>query len=129
MLGKIKTDGGLGYRDFELFNLALLGKQEWRLLHQPFSLAARVMKAKYYFKSDFSLVRFGSNASYLWRSFLKARPMLEEGMMWRIGNGEAVNIWKDKWILQPTSFRIWTPLIERYAHWQVSKLIDENTKA
>ncbi|XP_035547377.1 uncharacterized mitochondrial protein AtMg00310-like [Juglans regia] len=128
LLGKNKAKGGLGYRDFEHFNLALLAKQGWRLIQQSQSLAAKVMKAKYYFRSDFLNAKLGSNASFLWRSFLEAKKVLEEGLIWRIGNGEGVSIWRDKWIPQPTTFKVQTPLDQRHACWRVSNLIDEHSK-
>ncbi|GKV43150.1 hypothetical protein SLEP1_g50482, partial [Rubroshorea leprosula] len=45
-LATSKRTGGLGFRAMRDFNLAMLGKQGWRLLTYPDSLAARLMKAK-----------------------------------------------------------------------------------
>ncbi|KAE8781173.1 Alanyl-tRNA synthetase [Hordeum vulgare] len=38
--------GGMGFRNLHLFNLAMLGKHDWRLLTKPDSLCARVLKAR-----------------------------------------------------------------------------------
>ncbi|OMO64639.1 reverse transcriptase [Corchorus capsularis] len=42
----LKLDGGLGFRDFEAFNLALLAKQCWRLIHNQDSLCFRLFKGE-----------------------------------------------------------------------------------
>ena len=47
-MGRTREKGGLGFRDFENFNLALLTKQGWRLLHNTESLVAKIYKEKYY---------------------------------------------------------------------------------
>lgn len=47
-MGRSKSLGGLGFRDLECFNKALLEKQGWRLLQQPDSLIAQILREKYY---------------------------------------------------------------------------------
>nr|POF00809.1 hypothetical protein CFP56_73998 [Quercus suber] len=36
--------------------------------------------------------------SYAWQSILKARPVVQKGMLWRIGDGSRVRVFHDKWI-------------------------------
>lgn len=39
---------GLGFRDIEVFNMALLAKKGWRLIQNPHSVLAQALKAKYH---------------------------------------------------------------------------------
>ncbi|KAF8370218.1 hypothetical protein HHK36_031749 [Tetracentron sinense] len=38
------------------------------------------------------------HASWAWKSILKARHILSQGLQWQVGNGSHINIWTDSWI-------------------------------
>ena len=106
---KPKADGGMGFKDLKAFNLALLAKQGWRLSQNPCSLAHRVLKARYFPGNNFMEAQLGNMPSYTWRSLLAAREILERGMRWSIGNGQKVQIWADRWLPTPHSFKVISP--------------------
>jgi hypothetical protein len=80
-LKKPKKQGGLGFRDAYAFNIAMLAKQSWRLLHNPNSLCATVLKAKYYKNRDLLHSKPCDGMSYTWRSILKGMELLK-GIIW-----------------------------------------------
>lgn len=49
---ELKERGGLGFKDLEAFNEALLGKQVWRLITKPNLLMSKVMKCRYFPKQN-----------------------------------------------------------------------------
>ncbi|KAH9717651.1 reverse transcriptase domain-containing protein [Citrus sinensis] len=100
-----KSRGGLGFREMSSFNRALVAKQGWRLLQYPDLLVTRVLKARYYKETDFLQARAGSNPSYIWRSILWGRQVLQKGIRWRIGSGEKIQICRDNWIPRPETFK------------------------
>ena len=61
-----KERGGMGFRDIHAFNLALLAKQAWRLIHQNHFLFFRVYKARYFPNCSFMEADLGNNPSYVW---------------------------------------------------------------
>jgi hypothetical protein len=93
-----KSYGGMGFRDVKIFNLSMLGKQGWRLMMNPNSLCASVLKGKYFPQEDFMTVGKKNNPSHTWRAILAGRKVLELGLIKRIGDGTSTNIWNDKWI-------------------------------
>jgi hypothetical protein len=54
----------MGFRDLESFNLAMLAKQAWRLLCEPESLCAQVLRAKYYPSGDLLNAELKKGSSY-----------------------------------------------------------------
>jgi hypothetical protein len=90
-----KYVGGMGFCDIKQFNIAMLGKQGWRLMTNPDSLCAQVLKGKYFPNGEF-LTRKKKHSSHTWRAILAGRRALELGLIKRIGNGADTNIWDDR---------------------------------
>lgn len=93
-----KKEGGLGIRNFDIFNRALLAKQAWRILTMPKSLMARVLKGKYFPSRHFMDTRVTSSASFTWRSILSVKELIAKGACKVIGDGRDTSIWGEPWI-------------------------------
>ena len=104
-----KGEGGMGFRDLYSFNLAMLAKQCWRLITDPDSLVARVLKAKYFPNGSILDVTPKNGSSFTWQSILKGLDTFKKGYIWRIGSGEHVNIWSDPWIPSSPDRKVITP--------------------
>ena len=91
-----KDRGGMGFRDMECFNVAMLARQGWRLLQHPDSLLARMLKARYYPRIGFMEAGTGYRPSYAWQSVLRGREALDKGLRWSVGNGDIIHVWEDK---------------------------------
>ncbi|CAL2232092.1 unnamed protein product [Prunus armeniaca] len=122
-----KQEGGLGFRNLYAFNMALLAKQLWRLIQTPTSLVARVMKARYFKNCSILEAQLGHSSSYIWQSLCKARVIIEQGTRWRIGNGNSVRIWGDRWLPSSESFQISSAQAQGFEEAKVSFLIDPIT--
>lgn len=108
-----------------IFNQALLARQAWRLIQNPESLCARVLEAKYYPNGSIVDTVFSGNPSPTWSGIVYGLDLLKEGLVWRIGNGESVRIWRDNWI--PRDFFL-KPICNcrRSRLVRVSDLLDEH---
>lgn len=80
-----KSDGGLGFRNIHEFNIALLGKQGWRVIKHPNKLVRKVFKARYY-------------PGYIWRCVIESQALLKQGLGCRVGSGSTINILNDPWL-------------------------------
>lgn len=74
-----KIAGGLGFRNLHDFNIALLGKQAWRLISKPDCLMACLFKARYYPTGSFLSAKLGGSPSFVWMSVLEAQSIIKAG--------------------------------------------------
>ncbi|XP_041027032.1 uncharacterized protein LOC121267250 [Juglans microcarpa x Juglans regia] len=113
-MGRSKADGGMGFRDLEGFNLALLAKQG--------------LRAKYFQETSFVNAKLGQKPSYIWRIMLKARNLIDAGSFWRIGSGDKVRIWGDKWLPKTIPSVVKSPISQLDGNAKVQELLKPGEK-
>lgn len=131
-----KNCGGLGFRDLEAYNLALLGKQLWRIITNKSSLLARVYKSRYFKKSEVLNAPLGYRPSYAWRSLHVAQKLIQQGARMVIGNGKSTKIWQDYWIGKQPATKVQSMVLGENLgreaiseDLRVSELIDQSGRA
>lgn len=100
-----KGMGGLGFKDFELFNVAMLARQAWRLMQNPETLSARLLKSIYFPNSSILHASLGGHPGQVWRAIIEGRDTLKQGLIRRIGNGASTKIWEDTWLPRNENMR------------------------
>ena len=113
----------MGFKDLEKFNEAMLAKQVWRLLIDHTSLFYRVFNAKYFPNGSF-LDAKPSLGSYAWQSIVKAIPLIKLSMLWRVGDGKQMKIFRERWLPGEEPAKVISPLNSISTEWIVSRLLD-----
>ncbi|KAG2240642.1 hypothetical protein Bca52824_090606 [Brassica carinata] len=116
-----KSLGGMGFKDLECFNQAMLAKQAEKILNNPHCLLARFLKSIYFVDGDFLSAPLGVRSSYAWRSLLFGRDLLQKGLKLRVGNGQRTRVWLDKWVEDP--------IVGLRAPWIKNNTFDVNLRA
>lgn len=119
---------GLGFRDIQTFNQALLAKIGWRLLTKPDSLLARILLGKYCHKTSFLKVQAASNISHVWRGILAGRDLLITHLAKAIGDGETTSVWLDSWINPEENLKPFGPISLQDRDLMVSDLLTRETR-
>ncbi|KAL4339385.1 hypothetical protein GQ457_08G031180 [Hibiscus cannabinus] len=108
-----KPAGGIGFKDLHLFNIALLGKQIWRLLSAPGSLLYRTLRAKYFLDGDLFRASALALSSFAWKGLHRAMLRLRDGFYWTLGIDSQVFLFHDRWGVSPLSPLLEIPLTGR----------------
>jgi len=93
-----KSKGGLGLRNSEAVNSAFQCKLAWRLLTKDNSLWVHTMYTKYLRSTSFLDYTRKSTDSPVWRNMLRIRPLLCQGLRWKLGKGDKIRFWLDNWV-------------------------------
>ena len=107
--------------------MVLLAKQGWRLQMCTTSLVHKVFKTKYFPNGDFLSAELGHHPSYEWRSIFVAQDVVKHGHRWQVGNDQSIDIWNDKWLHQPSTFRLMSKPATIPTDAKVALLIDPHT--
>ncbi|GKV22123.1 hypothetical protein SLEP1_g32015 [Rubroshorea leprosula] len=101
-----RKNGGLGVKDLDRFNMALLGKWRWRLVVEKEALWNRVVEAKYGFhrRRDWEGREVKMNSSYWWKALWKLdeergsnEGWVYKGVVKTVGEGNDTLFWNEKW--------------------------------
>ncbi|XP_020084915.1 uncharacterized protein LOC109707794 [Ananas comosus] len=110
---KSKREGGLGIKDMEAMNKALLTKWWWRFFNERHLLWRRLVTALYYTRRR--LLNEGRSFrpySQWWRSVMSCREVFKCGVSYVLGDGKNIRWWSDIWIEE-------TPLSTRFSDRQL----------
>jgi hypothetical protein len=83
------------------------------------------LKARYYPNGQLFDTVFMGNPSSTWTAISYGLELLKKGLIWRIGNGRSVRIWRDSWIPKDSYCKTLTPQRNRRIR-KVSNLVDDN---
>lgn len=120
---KYKAEGGLGLRDIQVFNQALLAKQAWRILKNLSSLMSRILLGKYCNNKAFLEVKQPATCSHGWRGIINGRDLLSKHLGKAVGNGDTIKVWKDSWISLDEDIKPYGPIPESFIDLRVSDLL------
>ena len=104
-----KEKEGLGLKDINTFNIALLDKWKWHLLQHQGELWARVLESKYGGWRNMDEAGRVGPESIWWRDLKRALHhshqgrVIQDGLKWKVGGGDRIKFWEDRWICREES--------------------------
>ncbi|KAL0293096.1 UNVERIFIED_CONTAM: hypothetical protein Sradi_6956200 [Sesamum radiatum] len=96
-LCKPKVEGGLGIRRLTTSNQALILRQLWRLLQND-GTSIWVDWIQHNRLRHMTIWTFNRDTgSWGWKKMLKLRPLLQRGVIYKVGDGSSFKLWQDIW--------------------------------
>lgn len=99
-----KDFGGLGLKDWALFNTSLLGKWRWKLMQGNMDICSRVLRVRYGSRMQNGTFDVRARDSAWWKDVYKICFDPAESICWfnaglslKLGCGDAIRFWKDIW--------------------------------
>ncbi|GAU30590.1 hypothetical protein TSUD_392810 [Trifolium subterraneum] len=123
-----KEKGGLGFRDFHSFNMAMVAKQGLNFINNPNSLVARIFKARYFPRSSLLDSSLGNNPSFTWRSIWKSRQVLLYGCRWSICDGSNIKVMGEPWLRVEDGRWVASPQHQGVYNLSLQQLMIHNSK-
>ncbi|KAL0295089.1 UNVERIFIED_CONTAM: hypothetical protein Scaly_3110100 [Sesamum calycinum] len=106
---KPTSHGGLGIRNIQMMNNALMGKYLWQVLTKKQDSIWVSWILKYKLKDGTLWAANDKAGSWTWKKLLKLRPHIIKGIQYRVGTGTDFKLWLDPW--HPDG-----ALLHRYPH-------------
>ncbi|XP_078178780.1 putative mitochondrial protein AtMg00310 [Carex rostrata] len=89
--------GGLGVRDLQATNESMLMKFLWRMAAGSEALWVKIVKAKYFPRSDLWHSKRDYKCTGFWNNMMKLRAVLQLWLQWRIGGGDVCGAFAQPW--------------------------------
>ncbi|CAJ2669949.1 unnamed protein product [Trifolium pratense] len=99
-----KKEGGLGIKRPHHMNEAFLMKMLWNLTTKSDDLWCKVLYSKYGRNKDLRVtINSQPYDSPLWKALTSIWEKFQQNIVWKLGDGNIINFWLDKWTPSGTS--------------------------
>lgn len=93
-----KEEGGLGLRNFSLWNMTLNLKLIWLLFSKSDSLWVAWMRNHYLRQGSFWNAPIRTASSWIWKTMLSLRPLTRRFLRCYVSDGQSSSFWFDHWL-------------------------------